>query len=59
MKHERLLDEERELIKRGCETTTKMLNWYGERMTSLDKRAAFLDKGMVALVSSLIRKWLR
>ncbi len=56
MKHERLLDEERELIKRGCETTTKMLNWYGERMTSLDKRAAFLDKGMVALVSSLIRK---
>ncbi len=54
MKHERLLEEERDMIKRGCETATKLLNWYAERMTSLEKRAALLEKGMVALVITFL-----
>uniref|UniRef100_A0A914W041 Uncharacterized protein n=1 Tax=Plectus sambesii TaxID=2011161 RepID=A0A914W041_9BILA len=52
-KHERLLDEETELVRRGLDTCSKLVNWYNERMTSLEKRSEFLGKGMVALESAV------
>jgi len=52
-KHERLLDEEKELVRRGLDTCSKLVNWYNERLTSLEKRSEFLGRGMVALDSAV------
>lgn len=49
-KHEKLLNEEYDLLKKGTETTQKLLEWYEQRLTSLEKRRQMLEKGMVALV---------
>lgn len=37
-------------MKRGIETTRKLLGWYEQRVASLEKRKQMLGKGMVALV---------
>ncbi|KAK6009021.1 hypothetical protein OSTOST_26084 [Ostertagia ostertagi] len=44
-----LLKEEFELVQKGMETATKLLSWYRERMSSLEKRKRLLGHGMVAL----------
>uniref|UniRef100_A0A914D6P1 Uncharacterized protein n=1 Tax=Acrobeloides nanus TaxID=290746 RepID=A0A914D6P1_9BILA len=52
-KHEKLLNEEYDLLKKGTETTQKLLEWYEQRLTSLEKRRQMLEKGMVALDSAV------
>jgi len=52
-KHEKLLNEEHELLKKGIETSHKLLEWYEQRLATLDKRKQMLEKGMVALDSAV------
>lgn len=52
-KHERLLEEEYDIVKRGIDTTRKLLSWYEQRVASLEKRKQMLGKGMVALDSAV------
>lgn len=39
------------MIERGLKVTRSLLQWYEDRMESLQKRRRMLEKGMVALVS--------
>ncbi|KAI6192302.1 hypothetical protein M3Y97_00322400 [Aphelenchoides bicaudatus] len=52
-KHERLLDEETEVVEKGMQVTRNLLRWYEDRVESLQKRRRMLDKGMVALDSAV------
>ncbi|TKR73934.1 hypothetical protein L596_021177 [Steinernema carpocapsae] len=52
-RHERLLEEERELMQRGMDNTNRLLQWYSERLTSIAKRREMLNKGIVALDTSV------
>uniref|UniRef100_A0A915DM40 Uncharacterized protein n=1 Tax=Ditylenchus dipsaci TaxID=166011 RepID=A0A915DM40_9BILA len=52
-KHEQLLDEEYRIVQKGVDTTQNLLAWYTSRMESLEKRRKMLDKGMVALDTSV------
>uniref|UniRef100_A0A7E4ZWJ6 Uncharacterized protein n=1 Tax=Panagrellus redivivus TaxID=6233 RepID=A0A7E4ZWJ6_PANRE len=40
-------------MQKGSEAAQKLLTWYQERLTSLERRRALLDKGMVALDSAV------
>ena len=55
MKHENLLEEELDTTRKGLEKAQKLIEWYGKRMVTLDKRKEMLNKGMVALVSFVIK----
>uniref|UniRef100_A0A1I8AI62 Spermatogenesis associated 18 n=1 Tax=Steinernema glaseri TaxID=37863 RepID=A0A1I8AI62_9BILA len=52
-RHERLLEEEREIMQRGVDVTNRLLSWYSDRLTSIAKRKEMLNKGIVALDTSV------
>lgn len=53
-KHERLLDEEFDVVRKGHDIARELTEWYSKRLTSLEKRKEMLSKGMVALVSLFV-----
>ncbi|KAL3102363.1 hypothetical protein niasHT_029788 [Heterodera trifolii] len=52
-KHERLLDEEFNIVKMGTKKAQELMDWYADRAESLEKRKRMLNKGMVALDSAI------
>ena len=44
VKHEQLLAEELQIVQKGLETTKSLINWYENRLESLEKRKKMLDK---------------
>uniref|UniRef100_A0A914HN45 EF-hand domain-containing protein n=1 Tax=Globodera rostochiensis TaxID=31243 RepID=A0A914HN45_GLORO len=52
-KHERLLDEEFDIVKMGTKKAQELMDWFAGRTESLEKRKRMLNKGMVALDSAV------
>jgi len=46
-KHLRLMQEEKELLKKAADTSNRLHNWYNERLSSLETREKLVGKSMI------------